>query len=171
VFLKSERIPATFFLLGKSLRTRLTQSTPAELTGLYTGMTIGSHGMDHQSHAKSAEWRSSILGANNLLDSVFCGATAGVHPFRPPYGQRKDSVITVLTSLGSQCVLWNIDTQDWNARISPEQAAGRAVTLMLLWRRGIILFHDVHSKAIGAMPIILKPARAGGIVWVDGKTL
>lgn len=28
----------------------------------------------------------------------------------------------------------------------------RLITLMLLWRRGILLFHDIHPKARTALP-------------------
>ncbi len=63
--------------------------------------------------------------------------------------------------------LWNIDSQDWNAKISNSEAAQRVLTLMLLWRRGVILFHDVHEKSAVAVPWIIEQTRSSGIVWDD----
>jgi hypothetical protein len=38
---------------------------------------------------------------------------------------------------------------------------------MLLWRKGILLFHDVHSKAQTAVPIIKEYFKKANINWVD----
>jgi hypothetical protein len=38
---------------------------------------------------------------------------------------------------------------------------------MLLWRRGIILFHDTHAKASEALPRIWRETRGSGVRWVD----
>lgn len=39
-------------------------------------------------------------------------------------------------------VLWNIDSQDMSPGLSIQQVADRVTTLMLLWRKGIIRWHD-----------------------------
>jgi hypothetical protein len=41
------------------------------------------------------------------------------------------------------------------------------MTLMLLWRRGVILFHDIHPKALVAVPWLLDHTRQTGVVWQD----
>ena len=64
-------------------------------------------------------------------------------------------------------MLWNIDSQDWNRKISAEQARQRVLSLMLLWRHGVILFHDIHPKAKVAIPWLLEQTRASGVQWVD----
>lgn len=166
---KNEHVTAVFFILGKSLRSRLAQSSADELTTLYSGMTIGSHGMDHFSHAKTVEWKKSVIDANTLLDSVFCKSSPGIHPFRPPYAQRKDSLAAFLETIHSECLLWNIDSQDWNQNISGKDATDRTITLMLLWRKGIVLFHDVHKKAEVSIPEINKFVKSAKLEWVDYK--
>jgi len=42
---------------------------------------------------------------------------------------------------------------------------------MLLWRRGIILLHDIHPKAAIAAPYLIHSTEGGGIKWVDRHTL
>lgn len=44
---------------------------------------------------------------------------------------------------------------------------GRLLSLMLLWRHGTILFHDIHDKARVALPWLLRQTRGAGVVWVD----
>ena len=76
----------------------------------------------------------------------------------------------MLTANGLTVVLWNIDSQDWNAKISAQQSANRVMSLMLLWRRGLILFHDIHPKAQLAVPWLLEKTRASGITWDDCRS-
>jgi len=68
-------------------------------------------------------------------------------------------------------MLWNIDSQDWSKKVGAEAAAQRVQTLMLLWRRGIILFHDTHAKAAQAVPALLKANQHNGVQWLDCRTL
>jgi hypothetical protein len=42
--------------------------------------------------------------------------------------------------------------------------SGRVLTLMLLWRHGVVLFHDVHPAARKALPALLD---VGGVTWLD----
>jgi peptidoglycan-N-acetylglucosamine deacetylase len=60
---------------------------------------------------------------------------------------------------------WNIDSQDWNAKASNDEVKQRVLTLMLLWRHGVILFHDIHTKAQTALPWLLEQTHASGITW------
>lgn len=49
-----------------------------------------------------------------------------------------------------QVALWNIDSQDLAGSLSAEQSAQRVLSLMLLWRHGVISFHDTQSKVRSA---------------------
>jgi peptidoglycan-N-acetylglucosamine deacetylase len=42
---------------------------------------------------------------------------------------------------------------------------------MLLWRHGIILFHDVHPKAQVAVPWLHEQLSSSGARWMDCKAL
>jgi hypothetical protein len=68
-------------------------------------------------------------------------------------------------------VLWNIDSQDWQAQVTPPLAAGRVESLMLLWRRGIILFHDIRPKARLALPQLWRALEGSGVRWMDCREL
>ena len=68
-------------------------------------------------------------------------------------------------------VLWNLDSQDWNATVAPGPTTDRVISLMLLWRRGILLFHDVHDKVHGAVPKLLDFAHGAGLEWKDCHAL
>jgi hypothetical protein len=65
-----------------------------------------------------------------------------------------------------QVALWNIDSQDWQHQISSEDIVNRMLGLMLIKRRGVLLFHDVHPKAALALPAIFQ-ALADSVTWRD----
>jgi hypothetical protein len=87
--------------------------------------------------------------------------------FRPPYGQRQVDSQVFFASQGLQVALWQIDSQDWNSKVSAEAAGQRVLTLMLLWRRGVLLFHDIHGKARVALPWVLRASRGVPVNWMN----
>jgi hypothetical protein len=38
---------------------------------------------------------------------------------------------------------------------------------MLLWRHGIIMFHDIHTKAQVSVPWLHNQLRDSGVQWLD----
>ena len=68
-------------------------------------------------------------------------------------------------------MLWNIDSQDWSSKINASEVSDRVITLMLLWRKGIILFHDIHPKAKEALPVITKTLNKSGLQFIDARKL
>lgn len=136
--LDSKGIKAQFFILGHKLNANKHQ-------GWYQTQCLASHGWKHKSHTK-LEWaKNSITQSEAVIQAV--QPTELPIPFRPPYGARSKEVASYLAQRDIPVYLWNIDSQDWNAKLSAEQVTDRVVTLMLLWRKGIILFHDIHPKA------------------------
>jgi peptidoglycan-N-acetylglucosamine deacetylase len=165
--LRAEGIHAAFFLLGSPYEARRKTTSVEQLQALYAGMCVGSHGQEHRSHAT---WAGAVAGMESfhvrLVESLPEGQTK-LTLFRPPYGQRNPEVLQALERVGMKNVLWNIDSQDWHAKTTGPRAAGRVLSLMLLWRRGIILFHDIHPKAPEALPRIWRETRGSGVSWVD----
>ena len=159
-----------FFVLGDSLETRLGKTGPVALQTLYQGQCVGSHGQEHKSHQKLATWKDSVTASRGRVESLGLAGTPKVL-FRPPYGQRTEELTRFLTDEGASVVLWNIDSQDWNASVAPGPTTDRVINLMLLWRRGILLFHDVHDKVHVAVPRVLDFARSAGLEWKDCKAL
>ncbi|MBJ6762311.1 polysaccharide deacetylase family protein [Myxococcaceae bacterium JPH2] len=168
--LKARKANGIFFVLGDSLKTRQTKTSAESLQALYQGQCVGSHGQTHTSHQKLATWKDSLEGSRGLIASLGIQGNAKVL-FRPPYGQRSAELTTFLKGEGASVVLWNIDSQDWNAKIGPAPMTDRLVSLMLLWRRGIVLFHDVHDKVHVALPQLLDFASTAGLQWRDCKSM
>ncbi|WP_175748528.1 polysaccharide deacetylase family protein [Burkholderia pyrrocinia] len=90
--------------------------------------------------------------------------------FRPPYGQRRADSGAFFDAQGLRVALWNIDSQDWNSKMDADQVKQRVLTLMLLWRRGVILFHDIHAKAWAVVPWLVEQTSGTGLQWVDCHT-
>lgn len=167
--LKAEKASGIFFVLGEMLEARLAKSGGAAVRALYDGQCVGSHGRVHKSHQHLGDWQDSIKTTVQLVRTSVPGA--GKTFFRPPYGQRQPEAAAYTATLDSGIMLWNMDSQDWNAGIDAAQVADRMQTLMLLWRRGIMLFHDVHPKVHKALPAILAFGAAGGATWRDCHSL
>ncbi|MGE5476623.1 MAG: polysaccharide deacetylase family protein [Bacteroidales bacterium] len=163
--LTANGIHAPFYMLGEKLAARVKKDGAATLRGLYQGQCPAMHGWEHKSHQKWAEWQSSVIRSRDLGRDTFGEA---FRPwFRPPYGQRGADSGAFFAANGITVALWNIDSQDWNKEVSPQLAADRVLTLMLVWRRGTILFHDVHAKAATAVPAVVQSVRGAGVVWED----
>ena len=165
--LRAEGIHAAFFLLGSAYKARRKATSVEQLRTLYAGMCVGSHGQEHRSHAT---WAGAVEGMTafhaRLAESLPEGQSK-LTLFRPPYGQRTPAILQALEHGGMKNVLWNIDSQDWHASTTGPKAAGRVLTLMLVWRRGTILFHDIHPKALDALPRLWREVRGSGVKWAD----
>ena len=154
---------ALFFTLGENLEKRLGKQSAVALGELYQGQCLASHGYSHVPHQKLATWQDSLEKTDRLIARVQPDGPAGGAWFRPPYGQRSLEQATYLKAHGGRVVLWNIDSQDWNAKMQSTAMQDRLTTLMLLWRRGILLFHDIHPKARTALPAIRQFMGSNGL--------
>lgn len=160
--LREQRLNAVFFVLGERLQARLKHEAP---TKTYAGMCVASHGWEHQSHSRWPQWQDSVIRSSALVRE-HTGAL--YRPlFRPPYGQRRADSGAFFRDQDLRVALWTLDSQDWNAKAGAGDVQGRLLNLMLLWRRGTILFHDIHDKARIAVPWLLRQTRGAGVHWVD----
>jgi len=163
--LASTRHNAVFFMLGGNLQSRAGRAGSPPLSEGFRGQCVASHGWEHQSHQRWDAWQDSIKRTHALLRSTFTDAM--VLPwFRPPYGQRTEDSGTFFREQGLEVALWNIDSQDWNSRVSSADVVDRMVTLMLIKRHGVLLFHDVHPKAQSALPVIFDKL-GDAVNWRD----
>lgn len=140
--LKQLKANAIFFILDSSQKKR------GNIQGLYDGFLLGSHGEIHKPHTKKDIWQNAPLLAKTLSQynaNHLCY-------FRPPYGQRSQEFIEALKERGCELVFWNIDSQDWSSKMNASEVLNRVITLSLLWRSGIVLFHDIHPKARKILP-------------------
>lgn len=156
---------ATFFTLGGNLQARLQQDSPAAVASDYEGMCVGAHGWEHKSHSSWPDWQSSVTRSIGLVHDRL--AASYVPLFRPPFGQRLPDSGSFFDVQGLRVTLWNIDSQDWNNKVDAEQVKQRVLTLMLLWRHGVILFHDIHPKAQVAVPWLVGQTHTASVTWMD----
>ena len=87
--------------------------------------------------------------------------------FRPPYGHRRADSGQYFRDQGLRVSLWNIDAQDANGRLTSEQISDRIISLMLLWRRGTVVFHDASARVQSAVPLLLANTAQSELIWDD----
>jgi len=163
-YLRRQKLGATFFVLGNSLQTRRDKTSLADLRALYKGQCVGIQGWQYRSHGQWQDWQDSVMRSQARVQADL--PDQYVPLFRPPYGQRRADSQGFFQGQGLQVLLWNIDAQDQGA-LSAEQSAQRVLTLMLLWRHGVIQFHDAQPKAQEAVAWLLKQTSQSGIGWED----
>lgn len=163
--LRTHGISAFFFALGDALETKLKKNSPQSLKDIYQGHCLASHGYHHNSHQKWVDWKDSLNKTEDLIQKI----TENNSPvqFRPPYGQRQKNLTDYLATKHASVILWNIDSQDWQRKLSPPEVSVRIQKLMLLWRKGIILFHDVHKKGFVAIPDAIQLGKTAQLQWMD----
>ncbi len=159
--LTERHIKAFFFVLGEQLQS--VSSKPPH----YQQQCLGSHGYTHTSHQTMANWADSLDKSRQQLAPY----QQGPYWFRPPYGQRTTNLLANLTAHHEKTMLWNIDSQDWNNKLSDQQVEDRVITLMLLWRRGIILYHDIHPRALHNLNHLQQLISDTDNRWLDCHTL
>ncbi len=155
---------AVFFVLGENFQNRLHKTDAKTLAALYKNQCVAIHGWEHQSHAKWVNWQESIKRTKTLLTTTLADNFSPL--FRPPYGQRKADSGAFFQQQGLQVALWNLDSQDWNNQVNSDDILNRMLTLMLIKRHGVLLFHDVHPKAKAALPLLFNEL-GNAVEWQD----
>lgn len=163
-YLRRQRLGGTFFVLGNRLQQRRDAAPSTPLGALYAGQCVGIQGWEYRSHAQWQGWQDSLQRAQARVLADLPGQYVPL--FRPPYGQRRADGEVFMTSQKLQVSLWDIDAQDDSA-LKAEASAQRVLTLMLLWRKGVIQFHDSLPKAQPAVEWLLRNTVQSGIGWED----
>lgn len=168
-YLRKQSVSATFFVLGNSVQARLDKQSVQALQALYKGQCLGVQGWEYRSHSHWTDWQDSIVRSSALVKKVL--PDNYVPLFRPPYGHRRADSGAFFEAQGMQVALWNIDSQDLAGSLSAEQSAQRVLSLMLLWRHGVISFHDTQSKVRSALPWLMKATAQSGLGWQECSAL
>lgn len=164
-YLRKQKMNATFFALGSSLQTRVERSSAGDVQALYQGQCVGIQGWEYRSHSHWVDWQSSITRSALLVQNLM--PENYVPLFRPPYGQRRADSQGFFLQQGLQVALWDIDSQDEPGKLKADESAQRVLTLMLLWRKGVIAFHDTQDKARVALPMVLQATAQSGLGWQE----
>jgi peptidoglycan/xylan/chitin deacetylase (PgdA/CDA1 family) len=155
--LERERVPATFFEIG-----RQAQLFPALVAReRRDGFAIGDH---TQTHPAMAALPAGAQAAQIDLGSAHIRAAGGQAPilFRPPYGSFDAATEQALRERGMLMVLWTVDTKDFSRPGTP-----RIVYTALSGARGgaIILMHDgggPRDQTVASLPRIIRKLRQRG---------
>lgn len=164
-YLRKSNLNGTFFVLGKDIQARLAERSVNSLQGLYSGQCVGVQGWEFRSHSYWQDWQDSVRRSVELVKGKL--PENYVPLFRPPQGQRRGDAEGFFRSQGLQVALWDIDPLDSTGRLKPEQSAQRALTLMLLWRHGVINFNARQDGVKTALPWLMTQTAQSGIGWED----
>jgi peptidoglycan/xylan/chitin deacetylase (PgdA/CDA1 family) len=165
--LRAQRVPATFFLCGKSVEGNpdLVRRIVAE------GHAVGNHTYSHPLLPLRSRRRTAaeIDRAQDVIEKV-----VGYRPriFRPPYGARWFGLVPTLRERGMHMVMWSATGYDWK-----KDAPGIvAATLQELKPGAVILLHDGRetrpvgqvdrSDTVQALTAIIAAARGRGYEFV-----
>ncbi|EPL06241.1 polysaccharide deacetylase family protein [Pseudomonas sp. CF161] len=164
-YLRKSNLNGTFFVLGSDIQNRLNQASVASLQSLYSRQCVGVQGWQYRSHSHWQDWQYSVQRSAELVRSKL--PENYVPLFRPPYGQRRADAQAFFNAQGLQVALWDIDAQDGPGKLKAEESGQRVLTLMLLWRRGVIAFNAKQDTVKTAMPWLLTQTAQSGIGWED----
>lgn len=165
-YLRRQKINGIFFVLGNRLQQRRDAGAPDTLRHLYARQCVGLQGWEYRSHAQWQGWQESLKRSQARIQSEL--PQQYVPLFRPPYGQRRADGQAFMQAQQLQVSLWDIDAQD-NGPLTAEASAHRVLSLMLLWRKGVIQFHDSLPTAQQALEWLLHNTAQSGIGWESCK--
>jgi peptidoglycan/xylan/chitin deacetylase (PgdA/CDA1 family) len=164
-YLRKANISGTFFVLGKDIQARLAERSVSSLQATYSQQCIGVQGWEFRSHSHWQDWQDSVRRSADLVKSKL--PENYVPMFRPPDGQRRADAGAFFRAQGLQVALWDIDAQDGAGKLKANQAAQRVLTLMLLWRHGVINFNVKQEGVKAALPWLITQTAPSGIGWDD----
>ncbi|MBN3864927.1 polysaccharide deacetylase family protein [Pseudomonas frederiksbergensis] len=162
-YLRKSNMSATFFVLGKDIQARLAEHSVASLQSTYSQQCVGVQGWEFRSHSHWQDWQDSVRRSVELVKGKL--PENYVPLFRPPDGQRRSDAEGFFKSQGLQVALWDIDAQDGAGKLKGYQSAQRVLTLMLLWRHGVINFNVKQDALKTAMPWLITQTAPSGIGW------
>jgi peptidoglycan/xylan/chitin deacetylase (PgdA/CDA1 family) len=165
--LKKYHLQAVFFQVGRNLGTvagdnsvKLGPIAAASYRILEAGSSLGNHSYTHALLPKldPAGYTKEIESTNQLLKYILKSDPV---LFRPPYGARNDGILNVVKTDNLKSMIWNIDSMDWADPV-PNSIAQRVLKEIEHEGRGIILFHDIHSRAIEVLPSLIETLQQNG---------
>ncbi len=160
-------VPGAFFEVGRNLgkldadgKTELAPLSKVSRNLMEAGYAVGNHSLTHAQLSKETgeALKHQVLDTDALLRAV---DDKRAPLFRFPYGARNAEGLQVLGAAGLKSIMWNIDSLDWADPV-PESIVQRVLDQVNHQQRGIILFHDIHDRAVKALPQILDRLIADG---------
>jgi peptidoglycan/xylan/chitin deacetylase (PgdA/CDA1 family) len=165
-FLRKANMSGTFFVLGKDIQARLTERSVASLQSTYSAQCVGVQGWEFRSHSHWQDWQDSVRRSVELIKGKL--PENFVPLFRPPDGQRRSRCRKVSST--TRACKWRYGTstpRTAQANSRANQSAQRVLTLMLLWRHGVINFNSKQDAVKTALPWLITQTAQSGIGWED----
>ena len=167
--LESEKITATFFIIGETLGKTLTTPNRAKLKAIHDkGHTVGNHTYSHANIVKLSQedLRGEIAGASAEIRATI---DHKMKYFRPPYGSINASIRKFVTDKGFRIVLWDLDPRD--VKRSKEDMLDYYTSSFHhadpKKTSYIILQHDRRKDSVQLVPDIAKIVRDKGFKIVS----
>jgi peptidoglycan-N-acetylglucosamine deacetylase len=165
--LSAERVPATFFLLGRHVEhyPEIARRVAA------SGQTLGNHGYYHRKlHNRGPRYvrRDLQMGTQAIVDATGCRPEL----FRAPHGFRSPWVTSIASSLGQRTVGWTLGVWD-SDRPGAEEIARRAIagcspgTILLLHDGDAYDLHGDRRQTAEALPRIIREMKERGYEFVS----
>nr|WP_236719130.1 polysaccharide deacetylase family protein [Wenjunlia vitaminophila] len=157
--LKEEKVPATFFLLGRKHIDRYPDTVRRIAE---EGHELANHTWTHPrlTEVKSERIRDELNRTQDAIEKL-----TGKRPvlMRPPQGRTDDTVSKVCRELGLAQVLWSTTAKDYSTN---DSAVIEERTLKQADRDGIILLHDIYPGTVPAVPGIITELKKRGYTFV-----
>ena len=157
--LKKEKVPATFFLLGKKHITRhpdLVRRIADE------GHEVANHTWSHGilTDLDDGQVREEISRVQRSVKKL-----TGTEPslMRPPQGRTDENITKICEDLGISQVLWSVTAKDYQ---TTDPSLIKKRVLEQTDRDGIILLHDIYKGTVPAVPGIIKALKNKGYTFV-----
>jgi peptidoglycan-N-acetylglucosamine deacetylase len=152
--LKAAGLRCTFFVTGQ-----FAESNPAVMKRIAAeGHEIGNHSYSHPRFTTiSAQEVSSQLARTEAAVKASTGLSTKPY-FRFPYGLGSDALIRQINGEGYLCVLWTIDTVDWDPATSADAIHSRV--MQRLSPGVIVLMHADSPQEAQVLPAIIGDLEA-----------
>ena len=154
--LKDENVRANFFTVGRNVD-RYPQITDQVAQA---GHVVGNHSYSHKNFPKFSfnEIKLEIIKGFQSLLGLWDFTTPF---FRYPYGAFTKKSRKYLQDHDVAEFFWNMDTRDWAIK-NPNDLYRNVLKELNREKRGILLFHDVHSQTIEVIPNVLIALKQAG---------
>ena len=149
--LVKNNVKASFFMVGQNIK-----NYKSSIKYAYdNGMEICNHSQNHKNlkNLSKEDIEYEINSVDDMLEEII-GERARY--YRSPGGNQNENV---LNTISKPCILWNVDTRDWESRDTQKIISK---TLKEVDDGDIILMHEIYKTTLDAVePIIIKLKEKG----------
>ncbi len=173
VTLEQEKVPATFFLIGKNAERYPDQI----LREVADGDVIGNHSYSHSRDLATIASTSLFVDVSHAQDIIATTSRVAPALFRAPYGSISHDMVGEIRREGYTVVGWNVDPDDWNNSNSSTTIV--ATVMREVKPNDIILLHDGHEdgftysrdNTIEALPVLIDDLKHQGYTFVTADKI